>query len=788
MIFAAATRSPIQFGAYLLTECVGQGGMAVVYKATRQGPSGFEKTVVVKAMLPTLTAQKEFVAMFSAEARLMAQLTHPNIVQVHDFGVVDGIPYLAMEYLPGRNLSQLRAAVDASCLRVPLGAALAIVREVCHGLGYAHDFVDSEGRKRQIIHRDVSPSNVMVCRDGSVKLLDFGVAKIVGEFDYDVTQSFKGKYAYMSPEQVNHKPIDRRVDVFAAGVVLHELLTGKRLFAAGTELETLQRVSAAKVVAPSVDNREVPRALDAIVKKALAKDPSERYMSGAQMAEALDSLESMIWPRKRLAAWLNELFARDWTVTCDVCGKSVLAGGECGECGTAAPDGASSPSVVSASPVVNEAQAALAPIFSSVNTERNVVGSQTIESAVPTEAPDEPLPLPPLPLSHSKKSRAQLSVVRTPLPPPLVEPDTAEMQAPTSGEIEMPGVDLFSAPKLFVVPEQKPAGKSSPKRAALSPRMHQASPTPEPPPTLVDRKPATPAPATTPAHKAKTATKPTPKTMPAVHAPVSGIEPTLPAPPSDYLAETEEATALRGKPNAPQPMTPRGFAPPQPTDPHAIFGRNEAPELSPLQPQLDASDAAPIAPVPAWAPLMNPKPAWPSPSPLATSEPFGFPPAVLRAPSPGSFSMSTSELPRVPSRGRFAIATLLVAAAVTAVFAWVLSSQPRSSLETPVVAEAPAAVAPAAPVASAPTPVANVAAVVAPAPAFGTGGNQAKPAPTSVSAVDAATAAALAPTASKPARRHSTAATTTRTHASSPATPDRTVSEGRIVDPFASMK
>ena len=286
MIFAAATRSPIQFGAYLLTECVGQGGMAVVYKATRQGPSGFEKTVVVKAMLPTLTAQKEFVSMFSAEARLMAQLTHPNIVQVHDFGVVDGIPYLAMEYLPGRNLSQLRAAVDASCLRVPLGAALAIVREVCHGLGYAHDYVDSEGRKRQIIHRDVSPSNVMVCRDGSVKLLDFGLAKIVGEFDYDVTQSFKGKYAYMSPEQVNHKPIDRRVDVFAAGVVLHELLTGKRLFAAGTELETLQRVSAAKVVAPSVDNREVPRALDAIVKKALAKDPSERYMSGAQMAEA----------------------------------------------------------------------------------------------------------------------------------------------------------------------------------------------------------------------------------------------------------------------------------------------------------------------------------------------------------------------------------------------------------------------------------------------------------------------------------------------------------------------
>ena len=119
MLFsAAATNAPIQFGPYLLTECVGQGGMAVVYKATRHGPSGFTKTVVVKAMLPALSSQREFVAMFSGEARLMAALTHPNIVQVHDFGVVDGIPYLAMEYLPGRNLSQLRAAVpraDRSC-------------------------------------------------------------------------------------------------------------------------------------------------------------------------------------------------------------------------------------------------------------------------------------------------------------------------------------------------------------------------------------------------------------------------------------------------------------------------------------------------------------------------------------------------------------------------------------------------------------------------------------------------------------------------------------------------
>ncbi|HEY1585785.1 MAG TPA: serine/threonine-protein kinase, partial [Polyangia bacterium] len=339
MLFsAAASESPIQFGPYLLTECVGQGGMAVVYKATRHGPSGFSKTVVVKAMLPALTAQREFVAMFSSEARLMAALAHPNIVQVHDFGVVDGIPYLAMEYLPGRNLSQLRAAVAARGQRMPVGCALAIARDMCQGLGYAHEFVDSDGKRRQIIHRDVSPSNIMVCRDGMVKLLDFGVAKIVGEFDYDVTQSFKGKYAYMAPEQVNHQPIDRRVDVFAAGTVLHELLSGKRLFAAQTELETLQRVSAAQVVSPSVDNREVPRALDVIVKKALARDPAERYVSGAELAEALESLDALAWSRRKLAAFVAELFANDWMIVCEVCGKQVLPGAECGECGTPAPE------------------------------------------------------------------------------------------------------------------------------------------------------------------------------------------------------------------------------------------------------------------------------------------------------------------------------------------------------------------------------------------------------------------------------------------------------------------
>ncbi|MGZ3406380.1 MAG: protein kinase domain-containing protein, partial [Polyangia bacterium] len=426
---------------------------------------------------------------------------HPNIVQVHDFGVVDGIPYLAMEYLSGRNLSQLRAAVAARGQKMPVGFALAVAREMCHGLGYAHAFVDSEGKRRQIIHRDVSPSNVMVGRDGSVKLLDFGVAKIVGEFDYDLTQSFKGKYAYMSPEQVNHQPIDRRVDVFAAGILLHELLTGKRLFAAQTELETLQRVSAAQVVAPSVDNREVPRALDAIVKKALARDPNERYASGGELAEALETLDALAWPRKRVAAFVAELFANDWMVVCEVCGKQVMPGEECSECGTAAPE---TEAPVALDPDAEKralsARQALRPLLESHTDRNEVAAGEGALPALPAGA-SEPLPLPPPPIVSRKPVKPKLSLVRTPLPPieasvPKPEDRTEENVAPpvhvpdddraslsASGEIhrETPIIDPASfpppgPPRLFVVPQ--------PERTPLPPPSPFATPRPAGPQPL----------------------------------------------------------------------------------------------------------------------------------------------------------------------------------------------------------------------------------------------------------------------------------------------------------------
>ena len=389
-----------RFGGYLLTERLGQGGMAVVYKAKREGWSGFEKTVVVKAMLPALAQNKQFVDLFISEAKMTAQLSHPGIVQVHDFGVFQGTPYLVMEHLNGINLSQLMSTLGAEEKLMPVPLVLIVMTEMCHALGYAHDWRDSFGVRRQIIHSDVSPSNIMVCRDGSVKLLDFGVAKVIDAFDYDMSVTVKGKYPYMAPEQVNRLPIDRRVDVFASGIVLHELLTGRRLFAASTELETLKKVDAAKVPPPSKDNPAVTPELDAIVLKALSRDPADRYDSAEELASALESLgrvgnSRVGGARRRVAEYLASLFPDKWYVICQVCGKQAVAGFTCKECGTEAPVEKSQLTSESAthvvSPVVPEAIAADAPM--------------NIAEAFPLK------PVAPAPLVTTRRTRAAVAKV-----------------------------------------------------------------------------------------------------------------------------------------------------------------------------------------------------------------------------------------------------------------------------------------------------------------------------------------------------------------------------------------
>jgi serine/threonine protein kinase len=306
----ASPRAPTAFGKYQLVERLGRGGMAEVWKARIVGPAGFQRTLVVKRILPHLVEDEQFVKMFVAEARLSARLNHANIVQVFELGDVDGEYFLAMEYVRGRDLvSVMRAQILRGAPDPGLGAY--VVRETCRALAYAHALTDDNGQPLRLIHRDVSPSNVMLAFDGAVKLLDFGIAKALSDSSDNKTQTgtLKGKFGYMSPEQVEGRPIDHRADLFACGVMLHETLTGRRLFKGGSDLQTIAMVREAKVEPPSHFNPLVPPELDVICLRALARDVADRYPSCDEMAAALDHvLHQLKWGPERTRTYLRELF------------------------------------------------------------------------------------------------------------------------------------------------------------------------------------------------------------------------------------------------------------------------------------------------------------------------------------------------------------------------------------------------------------------------------------------------------------------------------------------------
>jgi serine/threonine protein kinase len=301
---------PIQFGKYTLFERIGRGGMAEVYKGRIQGPGGFERVFVVKRILPHLSDDATFIKMFVEEAKLSARLNHPNIVHIFELGAVEGEYFISMEYIRGRDLSDTMRAIWKT-MGPPRPELVAYIgREACRGLNYAHGLTDERGRPLGMIHRDVSPSNVMLSYEGAVKLLDFGIAKALGD-TAEVTKSgtMKGKYAYMAPEQTEGDNVDHRSDIFSCGIVLHEVLTGRRLFKGQNDVQTIERVRRCDVPPPSLQNPAVPPELDAIILKALARNPADRWQSAAEMADALDDVvhDARFQPT-HLAQLLYELF------------------------------------------------------------------------------------------------------------------------------------------------------------------------------------------------------------------------------------------------------------------------------------------------------------------------------------------------------------------------------------------------------------------------------------------------------------------------------------------------
>jgi eukaryotic-like serine/threonine-protein kinase len=278
---------PTAFGRYQLLDRLAIGGMAEVFRAKISSSHGFEKILVIKRILPHLAADPSFVAMFIDEAKLTAQLTHPKIVQVLDFGEVQGQFFTALEFIDGFDALGLLRTAAQKRVRLPRALAVFIISEVLEALDYAHNARDVEGKPMQIVHRDISPSNVFISKRGDVKLGDFGIAHAERRESKTQAGTLKGKYGYMSPEQVVGKSIDARSDLFAVGVLLAELLTGRRLFAAEADLDVLLKVRDVKLDRLDKYGADLPRRLDDIVRRVLRKDPAERPQSAAELREEL---------------------------------------------------------------------------------------------------------------------------------------------------------------------------------------------------------------------------------------------------------------------------------------------------------------------------------------------------------------------------------------------------------------------------------------------------------------------------------------------------------------------
>ena len=283
----------MRFGDYELTEKIGVGGMAEVYKALALSAEGVERTLVIKKILPEHAANHHFVRMLVAEARVSSLLHHPNVVQIFDFGEIDAQYYIAMEYVHGPDLLAVLTSATHANLRLPLGLALYIISEICNGLHYAHKATDHEGRSLNLVHRDISPSNILISEEGAVKLMDFGVASADlarpgrSRVVENTSGTLKGKLGYMAPEQVTGQPVDHRADVFALGIVLFETLTLKRLFLGASDPETLKNIRGAQLDEKFERHPYIPQGVQAILRRALAKEPSQRYADAGAFREAL---------------------------------------------------------------------------------------------------------------------------------------------------------------------------------------------------------------------------------------------------------------------------------------------------------------------------------------------------------------------------------------------------------------------------------------------------------------------------------------------------------------------
>ncbi|HEX9160171.1 MAG TPA: TonB family protein [Thermoanaerobaculia bacterium] len=306
----------IAFGQYVLLEKIATGGMAEVWKARMRGVEGFQKIVAIKKILPHLSDNQEFVDMFVDEAKLAAQLNHNNIIHIYDLGKIANSYYIAMEYVDGHDLKTILKRAEDHGHPMTVELALFVASKIASALDYAHRRRDFNEKELSLVHRDVSPQNVLISQEGDIKLCDFGIAKAATKASHTQVGALKGKLQYMSPEQASGKSIDRRSDIFALGAVLFEMLTGRKLFTGDNEISILEQVREARITSPSHYNDEVTPEIDRIVAKALEKDPAARYQSAGEMARDIDPILYSMRPTPTsadLAIYMHHIWSAEPT-------------------------------------------------------------------------------------------------------------------------------------------------------------------------------------------------------------------------------------------------------------------------------------------------------------------------------------------------------------------------------------------------------------------------------------------------------------------------------------------
>ncbi|UJR81227.1 serine/threonine-protein kinase [Sandaracinus amylolyticus] len=296
---------------YVLLERIGVGGMAEVFRASVRGAEGFERPIAIKRILPELSQDTDFVRMFVDEAKIAVQLQHPNIVQIFDLGREGREYFIAMELVHGKDLRAIQVRARQAGARLPLAVSLHIVMKVCEALHHAHCAVSHHGRPLCVVHRDVTPQNVLVSYDGEVKVTDFGLAKAVGRATETRAGVVKGKLAYMAPESFTGMGVDHRSDVFGAGILLWEMLSGRRLFVGANDMETVEKARLAIVPSLRAIDPSIPPEVERIVRTALARDREHRYPTAEAFHEELEAFaygNQEFLTTASLASWLREWF------------------------------------------------------------------------------------------------------------------------------------------------------------------------------------------------------------------------------------------------------------------------------------------------------------------------------------------------------------------------------------------------------------------------------------------------------------------------------------------------